>query len=150
MNIKLQLQPIYLDDYLQVALDKNLTFIFIKWTQHPGSSDFRRLFQKLAELTIQNKCKYWLSDARAIHFIEFADQNWLLREMAPMLKKSNLVKFARLTTAENLAQLDVVRVMNQVEQLTGLGIGTKLDLFTNMEAALDWLFEDVGQVTGGI
>ena len=60
-----------------------------------------------------------------------------------MLKESNLVKFARLTTKENLVQLDVVRVMNQVEQLTELGINTKLELFTNKEAALDWLFDSL-------
>lgn len=143
MNIKLNLRQIHLDEFLKVAVDDTVKFIYVEWLQHPVSPDFRRQFKMLADLTLANKSKFWLSDARAIHYIEFADQNWLLREMAPMLKKSDLVKFARLTTEENLAQLDVIRVYNLVEKLTELGINTKLELFTNKEAALEWLFEEV-------
>ena len=143
MKIKLHLQKIYQDDYVRVELDETFRFIYVEWFQHPDSDTFRHIFQKLADLTIENKCQFWLSDARAIHYIEFADQNWLLQQMAPLLKTSNLKKFARLTTEESLALLDVVRVYNMVEQLTELGITTKLELFTTKEAALNWLMKDV-------
>jgi hypothetical protein len=60
------------------------------------------------------KSEYWLSGMRAIRYIEFADQNWLLSEIVPMLKKSLLVKFARLTTAESLVLMAAARVMDMV------------------------------------
>lgn len=143
MSIQLQLEQIYHDDYLKVEVDDKVKFIYVEWFKHPDSPDFRRLFYLLADITLATKSKFWLSDAKAIHYIAFADQNWLLREMLPMLQKSDLLKFARLTTEESLLQLDVVRVYSMVEQLTQFGIKTKLELFTNKVTALNWLFDDI-------
>ncbi len=146
MHIQLQLKQIYQNDYLKVEVDEKIKFIYVEWFKHPDSPDFRRLFQQLAEMTLAAKSKFWLSDARAIHYLEFADQNWLLREMLPMLLKSDLLKFARLTTEVSLLQLDVVRVYTMVEQLTQLGIKTKLELFIDKVVALNWLFDDIPNV----
>ncbi|MGV3586985.1 MAG: hypothetical protein ACO1OF_08300 [Adhaeribacter sp.] len=150
MPNRLKLEQIYLDEFLQVTVDNTANFIYVEWFRHPNSQDFRRLFKMLGDLTLANKSKFWLSDARAIHYIEFADQNWVIREMVPLLQQSNLAKFARLTTEESLAQLDIIRVYNMVEQLTELGINTKLELFTSKEAAMEWLFEEEANLSGNI
>jgi hypothetical protein len=149
MKININLQAVYQDDYLKVGIDQTVKFIFVEWFRHPSSQDFRSIFQKLADITIETRSEYWLSDARAIHYLEFADQNWLLREMAPLLKKSYLKKFARLTTKESLLLLDVIRVYDMVNQWTELGIETKLEMFTNKEDAINWLFSDFEVPVGG-
>ena len=149
MNININLRPVYQDDYLKAEIDPRVKFIFVDWFRHPGSQDFRNIFQKLADITIETRSEYWLSDARAIHYLEFADQNWLLREMAPLLKKSSLKKFARLTTKESLLLLDVVRVYDMLNQLKDLEIETKLEMFTNKEDAMNWLFTDFKVPAGG-
>jgi hypothetical protein len=98
----------------------------------------REGFRRLAGIVLESESRYWLSDARAIHYLEFADQNWLLREMAPVLRKSRLVRFARLTTPEGML-MDVARLYGMVGELTGPGITPRLEMFTDREAALEWL-----------
>ena len=146
--ISFQLQTVYQDEYLTVQVDDKLKFIFLVWLRHPNGPEFRRLFQKAADITIEREIKYWLSDARAIHCLEFADQNWLVREMAPLLKKTSLLKFARLTTPESLMLLDATQVYEKVGKIKDLGSKVELELFTDKEVALTWLFSDVNPVLG--
>ena len=145
MNSKLDLhlRQIYLDEYLKIAVDDKLRFILVEWLRHVTGEKFREHFRKAANFATALKSEYWLSDARAIHYLEFADQNWLIREMAPLLQKTKLVKFARLTTIESLSLLDATQVYGKLEKLTHLKIKTALELFTDKDVALDWLFSDV-------
>ncbi|MBC5991998.1 hypothetical protein [Pontibacter cellulosilyticus] len=136
-----QLQTVYEDEYLKVEIDEKQSFIYVEWYKHPSSDKFRQLFQKLAAITIDNKIEYWLSDARAIHYLEFSDQNWLLQTVAPLLKKSTLKKFARVTTKEGLALMDATRIYSGIEQQRDFEVKTKFELFISKEAALDWLYD---------
>lgn len=142
MEVNLQLRNIYQDDYVKVELDETARFLYAQWLRHPDSQTLRRIFQMLANLAVESKTRYWLSDARAIQYVEFADQNWLLHDIVPMLKKSELLKFARLTTTESLVLMDVVRVYALVSQMTDLGVQTKLEMFTDEEEAMAWLFAE--------
>ncbi|MHC2990665.1 hypothetical protein OB13_03355 [Pontibacter sp. HJ8] len=139
MEIKLHLQAVFQNDYVKVEIDSAHGLIYVEWLQHPDSQALREGFLKLADIVLASKSKYWLSDAKAIHYLEFADQNWLISEMAPVLKKSQLVKFARLTTQEGMLMMDVARLYEMVGKLTALGITTQLEMFTSKEAALEWL-----------
>jgi hypothetical protein len=142
MEIDLHLQSVFQNDYLKAEIDKAHHLIYVEWFRHPDSQALRDGFLRLADIVLESKSRYWLSDAQAIHYIEFADQNWMLSEMAPVLKKSRLVKFARLTTPEGMLMMDVARLYDMVGKLTALGITTKLEMFTSKEAALEWLFSD--------
>lgn len=142
MSKSLHQLNVYQDEYVKVEVDEAARFIYVEWLLHPDSHNFRRIFQKLADITLQTRSAYWLSDARAIRYIEFADQNWLLSDIAPRLKESQLVKFARLSTPESLALLDVVRIYDMVVKLVGIDLKDKMEVFTDKEAALHWLFAD--------
>ena len=143
MNKSLHLLNVYQDDYVKAEVDEAASFIYVEWFRHPDSQNFRRIFQKLTDITLETRSAYWLSDARAIRYIEFADQNWLLSEIVPKLKESQLVKFARLSTPESLALLDVVRIYDMVVKLVDVDLKDKMEVFTDKEAALEWLFADV-------
>ena len=136
-----QLQTVYKDDYVKAEIDESQSFIYVEWYKHPNSEKFRQLFQKLAEITIENKIEYWLSDARAIHYLEFSDQNWLLQYIIPLFKNVSLKKFARITTKEGIALMDASRIYSGIEQQTEFEVKTKFELFISKEAALDWLYE---------
>lgn len=142
MSKSLHQLNVYQDEYVKVEVDEAARFIYVEWLLHPDSHNFRRIFQKLADITLQTRSAYWLSDARAIRYIEFADQNWLLSDIVPRLKESQLVKFARLSTPESLALLDVVRIYDMVVKLVGIDLKDKMEVFTDKEAALHWLFAD--------
>ena len=142
MELDLHLQTAFQNEYFKAEVDKEHQLIYVEWFRHPDSRALREAFLKIADIVQESKSMYWLSDAQAIHYLEFADQNWMLSNMTPVLKKSQLVKFARLTTPEGMLMMDVARLYNMVEKLTALGITTKLEMFTSREAALEWLFSD--------
>ncbi|MFD2245247.1 hypothetical protein [Pontibacter ruber] len=134
-------EPVLKDEILHIELNKELSCIYLKWHSHPSSQDFRHLYKQAADLAHEHKCRYWLSDARALHFLEFADQNWLLRELVPRLITSPLLKYARITTQESLAMFDVQRICDSIEAAPELaGIKTQIQVFLDPETAIDWLF----------
>ncbi|AMM52558.1 hypothetical protein TH61_17110 [Rufibacter sp. DG15C] len=136
------LQQVFKDDLISIQIDKDLSLLYVEWFKHPQSSEFREVYQRLADIILGSQVKYWLSDARAIHYLELGDQNWIIKEMAPLLKQSKLLKFARLITKEGMEMMDVVRLYDQLEHNPELVVKTKFELFNNSEDALEWLLAD--------
>jgi hypothetical protein len=137
-----QLKEIYEDHHVKIEVDDSLRVIYIKWLKDADSEAFRHCLIKEAQLIFERGCRLWLSDARKVSFISYADQNWLLQEIVPMLKSSELQKFARVVTEESYALMDAHRVFCYIEEATELKVATKLELFVDMESALSWLFEE--------
>lgn len=136
-------QQLYKDDSLKIEYNENLKYIFVEWQRHVDSQEFRNLFTKAAEIALDKGCLYWLSDARAIHFIDFSDQNWTIRVMGPLLSQSKLLKFARITNRESMALLDTHRVYTELERSVSFKIDTELQIFSDKEEAMEWLFADL-------
>ncbi|GAB3200017.1 hypothetical protein ABID22_003042 [Pontibacter aydingkolensis] len=136
------LQTVYQNEYVRADISEQQHFIYVKWAKHPSSDVFRSLFMELVNLTIEYKTSYWLSDARAIHYLEFSDQNWLIQYMAPYLGSTSVKKFARLSTKESIALMDVSRIYTSIEQLKNIQVTTQFEVFLSEEAALEWLFEE--------
>jgi len=139
----LRTQEIYRDSKVAIEIDERLRYIYVEWQQHIKGDDFRKLFSDAAAIALDRKCHYWLSDARAIHFVEFADQNWMLREMTPLLLKSELIKFARISNKESMSLLDIQRVYSELNNLGPQRPATELEVFLTKEDALLWLFGDL-------
>ena len=130
------------DEFVRAEVDRHRKLVYITWLKHPKSEVFRPLFQKLVELTFEYQVEYWLSDACAIHYLEFSDQNWLLQDIAPYLKTTPIKKFARVTTKESYAMMDISRVYDSIKLLKDIQVSTQFDSFFSVEEALEWLFED--------
>ncbi|WP_181307086.1 hypothetical protein [Rufibacter sp. XAAS-G3-1] len=145
MHIDLQLQLVHQDDHIKVELDKRAKFIFVEWLKPPTTEQFRQSFELATTISSTNKCAYWLSDSRQIPYLDFADQNWVLRAMKPVLKTSSLMKFARISLKESIGLMDIHRIFNGFTTDESLHLSTKLESFTNKEAALDWLFSEFGK-----
>lgn len=139
--LKQQLMPVFQNSYLRIYLNVAMKFIRVLWLRHPSSDEFREGFSKAAELTIAHKCQYWLSDSRAIHYLELADQNWLIRLVTQLLPQSRLYKFARLNTPESLAMMDVPRTFSELEKLPEWQQHITMKVFTEEDDALAWLFD---------
>jgi hypothetical protein len=137
-----QLKEIYQDHHVKIEVDDSLRVIYIKWLKDADSAAFRHYLMKEAQIILERRCRLWLSDARKVSFISYADQNWLLHEIVPMLKSSELRKFARVVTEESYALMDAHRVFQSIEEATELKVATKLELFMDMNSALCWLFEE--------
>ncbi|NEM98489.1 hypothetical protein [Pontibacter burrus] len=138
--LKLQLIPVFESSYIRIELEAALKFIRVLWLRHPSSDEFREGFSKAADLTIAHHCHYWLSDSRAIHYLQLADQNWLIRLVTQLLPQVKLRRFARLNTLESLAMMDVPRTLNELEKLPDWQQHTLTKVFTEEDDALAWLF----------
>jgi hypothetical protein len=128
-------EKIYENAFISVEIDNNLDFIQIVWLQHPDSDTFRHCYAQATELALIRNCRFWLSDARAVHYLEFADQNWFLHYMVPLLRGSKLLKYARINSEESLSMLDTDRILQQLDLSKG-----RVGIFLDRAAALDWLF----------
>ncbi|WP_205504371.1 hypothetical protein [Rufibacter psychrotolerans] len=142
MHIDLQVKLVYQDDYLKVEVDENVKFIYLEWFSPPATPQFREAFQAAARLALDLKIEYWLSDARVIPYLDFAEQNWVLREMTPLLMASPLRKYARLSTKESIGLLDFHRIYSALSSSPDLEARTQFEAFTDKDSALEWLFAD--------
>ncbi|KAA3437062.1 hypothetical protein [Rufibacter hautae] len=145
MHIDLQPELVYQDDYLKVEVDERAKYIYVEWLQSPGNEEFRNSFRVAGMISLEKKCEYWLSDARPIPFLDFGDQNWILREMKPLLRTSSLKKYARLSSMESINLLDVDRIYSSLTEDAKGDLKTQFESFTNKQAALSWLFADFDQ-----
>jgi hypothetical protein len=133
-------EKIYEDETVLIEVDNSLGFIHVIWRQHPDSDAYRRAFANATEICLSRKCRFWLSDSRKVHYLEFADQNWMLRDMVPLLGNSCLHKFARINSEESLSLLDIDRVLSGLEQSPDIKINVEVALFIDRQQALNWLF----------
>ncbi|HEY4651295.1 MAG TPA: hypothetical protein VIG72_07760 [Pontibacter sp.] len=143
-NQGIQQQPllVFQTEDARIELDTARKYILVEWLRHPDSEGFRKNFAKALELAIAQGCLYWLSDSRAMHYLELGDQNWIIREITPILQHIPLVKFARLTTLQSLSMMDVPRVYDKLEQLPEWRQKAALEVFTNKADAVSWLFSE--------
>ncbi|WP_207431526.1 hypothetical protein [Sabulibacter ruber] len=142
MHIDLQLELLHQDDYLKIEVDQKVKYIYIEWFKAPPKQDFRDSFLKAANMCLEQKSEYWLSDARVIPYIDFGDQNWILREMTPLLMESPLRKYARVSSKESIGLLDIHRIYSTLSSRPDLEKRTQFETFTNKDTALEWLFSD--------
>ncbi|RNI28255.1 hypothetical protein EFA69_19520 [Rufibacter immobilis] len=146
MHIDLQLQPLHQDDYLKIEIDPHVSFIYLEWLKTPQNDTFRELFRMAVSLAVDLNSEYWLSDARTIPYLDFANQNWVIREVTPLLAASKLRKYARLSSKESIDLLDIHRIYETLSSQTNFTAITKFESFTSKEAAQEWLFSDYGEV----
>jgi hypothetical protein len=145
MHIDLQLQLKHQDEFIRVEVDEQCKYIYVEWLKAPDTENFRESFQLAGTISLAHKCEYWLSDARQIPYLDFANQNWVLRAMKPLLMISSLKKFARLSSKESIGLMDVHRIYNTISETEGNNLFVQLESFSNKEAALDWLFSEYGK-----
>ena len=143
MPYVLQTQVIFLDEFLKISWDDTIKLIYLEWLQHPISEAFRPRFLKAIELSIQKKSRYWISDSQAIHYLEFADQNWLANEIGPLCLHRQLKKFARITTIESFSLVDMNRIFAQLKRRGPGKVATKFEEFLDKQEAFFWILADV-------
>jgi hypothetical protein len=131
-------ETLFKNEVVHIQLYAQASLLFAQWLRHPSSPEFRQHFRKIADLILEHNCRYWLSDSRAIHFLDYGDQNWFLREMQ-RLSSSSLLKIARLMTYESLTMLDTQRIIDRLEADS---YPVQVKFFLDKESALDWLFPE--------
>src|SRR3712207_46527 len=94
MVYDLNLKEIAANEYVQIKLDPQFSYLHLCWKQHPASEQFRNGYRLGVYLAIKYKIRYWLADAQNVTYLAGFDQSWLSTKMRPLLKSGKLVKYA--------------------------------------------------------
>ena len=127
-------------DYLYTALKEEEKLLHMRWLRNVTSEEYRAGINVVKDIILHHRVERWLIDSRLIDSILFADQQWIKREIAPLIKFSNLQKIARVLTEDIFSYISFENMIQQVIEEHDL----KLDLaqFSSLEAAFDWLHMD--------
>ncbi|SIR08492.1 hypothetical protein [Pontibacter lucknowensis] len=99
------------NDYLEIQLGKQADVISVRWLRHPTSDEFRANNYLLADLLMAYECRRLLSDARAILYLELADQHWLMEQLIPLLSSTSLELHACVVSQISLELMDTDRLV---------------------------------------
>lgn len=70
------------------------------WLRDTSSEELRAGVLRFLEIIQQEDIWYWMLDARLLRSPSIADQQWILKEVAPALIASNLRKLARIGNSD--------------------------------------------------
>lgn len=125
------------NDYLFISLNKEELLLHTKWLRSVTSEEYRAGIHAMKEVILENKVELWIIDSRLLGNILFADQQWIKREIAPLIKFSNLQKIARVLTEDVFNYISFENMMQRAREEYDIVI--ELEQFSSLEAALDWL-----------
>ena len=127
-------------DYLSISLKKEERLLHTKWLRNVSSDEYREGITVVKELILQHQVELWLTDSRLLGHILFADQQWIKREMAPLIKSSNLKRIARVLTEDVFHYISFENMIQRVKEEYDTSV--ELAQFSSLEAAFDWLQMD--------
>lgn len=128
---------------LQISEQSNLALI--KWLRHPSSEEFKHHSLLLVELLLEYECRYLLSNAQAIHYLEFGDQNWIIQKWIPLVHATALERQAIVVSQLSHELMDADRILEENTRQastpeTTITIQTRL--FLDAFFAQAWLLDE--------
>jgi hypothetical protein len=130
----------YQTEFVKVEFNKDLSFIQITWLQQPSSDLFRKETMLVVDFAIRNNYSNALFDIQNRSYLDISDQNWLVREVFPLLK-GRRIRLAYLVSTVGLEIMDVFHVHDLVINNSELKRHLEIDIFLDKEDALKWLLE---------
>ncbi|MDQ4140151.1 MAG: hypothetical protein M3142_06465 [Bacteroidota bacterium] len=136
----LQLEQVYVSDYMNVATDKQKSYIEIAWLKQPSSEIYRKEVKWVTNLVAQEKITRALYDSRGRSYIEIGDQNWFIQEIIPTFSGNNL-RLAFCLNPITLSTMDFYRVEDAISADADLKKRIQFETFLTREEAHSWLFQ---------
>ncbi|MCX2740290.1 hypothetical protein [Pontibacter anaerobius] len=91
----------------------------------------------IKKLIFENNFKLWLADSRLLAHVTFEDQQWIMKEVIPLLLKSQLQKVARVVNADVFSYITFENMMSKAHE--NYNVEGHMEQFTSIDAALSWL-----------
>lgn len=100
-----------INDCLEIRQSEPVNIVSVRWLRHPSSTEFRENNYLLADLLLESECPRLLNDARAVHYLELADQHWLMEQMIPLLYATSLEMNACVVSQLSMELMDTNRLV---------------------------------------
>jgi hypothetical protein len=127
-------------DFVWFELNREADFIQFTWLQQPASDLFRQETKALVDYALHNNYCRALFDVRCRNYLDLGDQNWLVREIFPLLSDRH-IRFAYLVSTVGLEIMDTFHIHDSVINNPELKRHLEIDIFLDKEDALKWLLE---------
>ena len=134
----MKLKIVYKSDFISVAGNEEMSYLQASWLQQPTSESFREQLKRVVDMALANHITKALFDVRARAYLEIADQNWLVREIAPLFSGIKL-RFAYVVSLSALAAMDIVQIQKSIEMNPQLKEHLNVKIFLLKEEAEEWL-----------
>ncbi|QMU26975.1 hypothetical protein [Adhaeribacter radiodurans] len=135
----IHLQSIYATDYIKVEINTKKEYVEITWLQQHTSTIFRKELSLIVSYADEYDITRILYDVRERSYLEIADQNWVMKEIVPLLNGENL-KLAYLVNPISLVSMDVYRVQDALVANSKIRSSINVEVFLTKEDAQRWLF----------
>lgn len=127
-------------DVLEVLPGEQDGSLSARWLRHPSSGEFRANQYMLVDLLLECECRRLLNDARAVLYLELADQHWLMRQLFPLLSATPLELQACIVSQVSLELMDTDRMLQHfASQPDSQGNAINTRLFLEPSLAREWL-----------
>ena len=122
-------------DYVVVSWDPEIQAVIAVWNGYlDGLDKVRTGHAKIIELAEQQKATKWLNDLRNLKVVDRADQEWLSKELPPLLHKAGIRFAATVIPQSPTAQLSNRNILRNLKE----GEFAK-ETFSSLEEAKAWL-----------
>lgn len=127
-----------LPEYLSIRLLNQDTLLHSTWLRSVNSTEYRNSLSLIKKLIIEKDIRLWLTDSRQLSHVTFEDQQWIMKEILPLLLKSRLEKVARVVKSDVFSYITFENLMRKAQE--SYSIEGHMEQFTSVDAALAWLY----------
>lgn len=129
--------PAELPNYLSARIVPDENLLHVTWLRSVSSQEYRDGLKAIKKLIFENNFKLWLADSRLLAHVTFEDQQWIMKEVIPLLLKSQLQKVARVVNADVFSYITFENMMSKAHE--NYNVEGHMEQFTSIDAALSWL-----------
>jgi len=112
----------------------------IHWSVHCSGQPLRDLLSEALRHASSHRLTAWACDMRKLHYMEMADQNWLLRELFPSFSAECHHRVAFVVNINYYELMSGVQTQNMVGNNMSLAALIDMDFFLTNDEAVHWLF----------
>ncbi|OKL40326.1 hypothetical protein [Pontibacter flavimaris] len=126
-----------LPEYLTSRIVPEEDLLHITWMRPVSTEEYREGLHAIKQLILDQSTRLWLADSRRLSHVTFEDQQWIIKELIPLLLKSQLQKVARVVKADVFTYISFENMMSKAQE--NLNVHVQMEQFTTVESALGWL-----------
>lgn len=127
-------EVVFASEHAQVDIDRQRQLVRLTWNGNAAGSAYREPSLAVLKAVQDFRLKYFLSDARKMGPILFADRSWSEKEVIPKFIEAGLVRIAILSSTDGLNLIAVDNMVNTIPMGT-MTVG----FFDDVTKAQQWL-----------
>ncbi|WP_276496398.1 hypothetical protein [Pontibacter litorisediminis] len=131
------MEPLTLPDYLTARMVPGDYLLHITWLRGVSTLEYREGIRLTKQILLENNIRLWLVDSRLLTHVTFEDQQWIMKEIVPLLLESNLQKVARVVKPDVFSYITFENMMRKAQEC--YNVQGHMEQFTTVESALAWL-----------